>query len=229
MEMSKVLQLFGPMQEEGSGFPPTKHEIVMEIEKRHLELLFAAMSAEAWSFSHRQCSPDRHRTRMGRYGAAVLGSRSAIRQEDRFVVTTGWNFKLRPGNGRLIQYHPSDDYKLCAEPEPVLEAMRLRCEVSALYLFSDNMQKEDVSRKFSHIQHPCSDCREFLLRHVKSHTPVVVARHRLPCDLDPNANYLKADGSVSDFRCFTPGDLVYEQRTFGWIMQYHNYKTGRRE
>ncbi|HEV3244947.1 MAG TPA: hypothetical protein VG102_01150 [Candidatus Paceibacterota bacterium] len=225
---SNVFNLFGPKQDR-IGQMPTRHDVAIELQKRHVQLVFTAMFAESWSFQHRQLVPGRHRTRLGKYGAAVLAARPAINPKDRFMVTVGWNFKLRSGDGELIQYHPTDGYKLCADPEPVLEALHWGCDVRAFYLFSDNMQAEDVSGIFSNIQHPCSDCRGFLEKHLEQHTPVVVARHRLPCDLDPNADYLMADGSPADPAIFTAGDLLYERWTFGRIMQYHNFKTGRRK
>src|SRR5256885_1981586 len=95
-------QLFGPARIEGDYRLPTRAEIALRLQIERTNLIFAAIAAEQWAFQHRQITPDRHPTRMGRYGSAVLAGRRGATDEDRFSMSSGWNFKLRQGDGELI-------------------------------------------------------------------------------------------------------------------------------
>jgi hypothetical protein len=217
MSKGNLVHLFG--EPRITGRQPTPYEARVEWQKRRYELITAAVAAGEWAYSHRQASHDRHQTRIGRYASVVLAHRPGETAESRFAVRSGWNFKLLPGSGRFIQYHPEEDYKLCSEPDAIMQAIAEKYyTIYGLVLFSDNMQPEDVSGIFNNIQHPCYDCREFLGLYLLPSSPVLVVRHRLPCDVFayPRAEFW--------------GNLIIENWTFDEICKEHRHDTltGRR-
>ncbi|MBV9159216.1 MAG: hypothetical protein JO019_01305, partial [Candidatus Kaiserbacteria bacterium] len=150
------------------GRMPTAAERVAYWESSRLQRIYAAVNACEWAYSHRQEAfhtdglprHPLHPANMARYGCSALGCRLGLTEEDRFVITTGANFKLRSGDGDLIQFHPKFNFKLCSEPESVINAISypVKCwKVHGITLYSNNMQKEDVSGIFCRIQQPCAD------------------------------------------------------------------------
>jgi|GEM_PF-5765821 len=227
-EAPNVLDLFPAIGLRRGGRMPTMWERTEYWRRNRSTIIRAAVMAERWAYSHRQerwHSDGRprilhHPTSIGRYGTAVLACKPGINEASRFGIRMGWNFKLRPGEGDLVQYHPLDGHKLCSEPDAVLDALNAQySEIHGLALFSDNMQAEDVSGIFSNIQHPCSDCRGFLLTFLRQSSPIIVVRHALPCDLDPRAEIID-DPAL--------GRLLVEDWTFGRICEYHHDRMGRR-
>ena len=228
MSEPNILDLFPSPSLRDGGRMPTRFERAAYWRAHRMEVIRAAIRAERWSYSHRQEPIDsdgmrrinQHPARMGRYGSAVLACRAGMREEGRFGIRSGWNFKLRPGESDLIQYHPAAHYKLCSEPDAIVSALGERfTEMHGLVLFSDNMQAEAVSGIFSNVQHPCSDCRAFMLPFFRQSAPIIVARHSLPCDLDPRAEIINDPEG---------GRILIETWTFGSIAEYHNDKAGRR-
>ena len=212
---NNLIELFGARRTP-EGRLATPYEIAVQWRKQRLDVLLAAVAATDWAYSHRQGVAHRHPTRVARYGVGVLAGRPGSTGPERFHIASGWNFKLLPGSGFHLQYHPELKYKLCGEPDGIINALSAGYpHIYGLALFSDNMQPEDVSEIFSNIQHPCDACRTFLERYLTENSPIIVGRHRLPCDLDPEANYL--------------GGLVFEEYTFGDICRIHNHRTGRRK
>lgn len=217
------------------GRMPTEYEMAIEWDRRRTDLIHAAVFAEKWAYSHRQEHTDtegkqrcNHPTRIARYGSAVLGCRPSSAQDDRFAITIGANFKLRAGDGELIQYHPVDRWKLCSEPEAIIraKAFPLYCRRTyGLALYSNNIQKEDVSGVFCNIQHPCADCRKYLLAHLTNDSPVILIRDLLPCEPIPVSRMKRsADEPITSYL----DGLLVEDWTFGQILRHHNYVVGRR-
>ncbi len=226
-----ITSIFPGLRPSHEGREPTVHEMQLEWQARKMDLLRAARFGEMFSYTHRETELDsegkyrcRHPTRLGKYGCAVLACREAVAAEDRFVITTGGNFKLRSGNGELIQYHPEERWKMCSEPHAVLSALDLpwRCRrVYGLALYSDNMQEEDVSGIYCNVQHPCSDCRAFLYAYLEEDSPILVSRRRLPCDPCPPPPMRQPITEHVD-------DLIVEHWTFGEIVRHHGGILGRR-
>jgi len=217
MSDDNVMRLFGPSR--NSGSLPSQYERVQQWQTKRYDLITAAVAAGAWSYSHRQETHDRHPAGMGRYASAVLACREGDTPDTQFGIFSGWNFKLRRGDGRSIQYHPLQGYKLCSEPDAIVAAVGIGYyAIHGLVLFSDNMQKEDVSKLFTNIQHPCYDCREFLAKFLRPDSPIIVVRHRLLCDVfaGPRTEFI--------------GDLVAEDWTYREICELHKHAqlTGRR-
>lgn len=230
-ETPGLTELFPTLRPSHRGRMPNAYEMEIEWERRKHELIAAARFGEMFSYTHRQTRADSdgiercaHATRVGKYGSAVLGCRQAECNNDRFVITSGGNFKLLSGNGEYRQYHPTEGWKMCSEPEAVTQAIQFpwRCRtIYGLALFSNNMQPEDVSGVYCNIQQPCSDCRAFLSAYLEPSSPIMLMRMRLPCDPFPAPSPQVPVTEYID-------DLIVEHWTFGQILANHNYVVGRR-
>jgi cytidine deaminase len=208
-----ILELF-PSPQGSRGDMPSDYEMAVMWRAKRYELIRTAQYAEQFAYSHRQARPNRHSTAIAKYGCAVLGCRPGLIADEQFLVTSGWNFKLLPGDSMWTRYHPVDHYKLCSEPDAVIQALWQHCrQIYGLALFSNNMQAEDVSGKFCNIQHPCAACRGFLDSFLPDWAPVLLVRNRLPCDLH------------GDSRTEFIDDLIIEDWTMGEIRKHHT--TGR--
>lgn len=236
-----VVKLFPKLRR--LGRLPTADEVAARWRECKTERIHAAIAACEWAYTHRQSRTHsdgtprimNHPANLGRYGSCVLGCRLGIEADDRFVLSTGANFKLRPGEGDLIQFHPIHDYKMCSEPEAVISAISfpVKCWwVHGLTLFSDNMQAEDVSGLFCNIQHPCADCREFLSKFLREESPVTLVRHLMPCDNLVAGGYVPGpDGQplMTEIDRDQHGrPILIEEWTFGRICSYHQHMKGRR-